>query len=139
VVLSAGRTDIIDALVARRIAGGEAAGPGALILCGEEETDSSLVEACSRLSLPLYRTDSSAGKASSVLSGRTFKVEPGESGKIEETVKLIGSAVDMEAVMEILRHPPEGAPVRPRRMLARVFEKPATYLRRVFRKKEKKT
>ncbi len=68
VVLSAGRTDIIDALVARRVTGGERSGPGAMILCGEGETDSSLVGACKQLSLPLYRTVSSAGKANSLLS-----------------------------------------------------------------------
>jgi BioD-like phosphotransacetylase family protein len=134
VVLSAGRTDIIDALVARRVAGGEKAGPGALILCGEGETDSSLVGACEQLSLPLYRTISSAGKANSILSGRIFKAEPGEFGKIEETVKLIESAVDMEAVMDILEHPAEAGPEKPRRLLTRILEKPAGLIRKVLGK-----
>jgi hypothetical protein len=132
VVLSAGRTDIIDALVARRAATGPEAGPGAIILCGEGATDSTLVEACERLSIPLYRTDTPAGKANSVLSGRTFKVEPGESVKIEETVKLIESHVDMDAVGDVLAEGTAGHAAKPRRILSRMLEKPAGFFRRLL-------
>jgi hypothetical protein len=133
IVLSAGRMDIIDALVARRVACGQDAGPGALILCGEGEIDPGLVNACDRLDIPLYRTVSSAGQAASTLSGRTFKVEPDESRKIEETVELVKSSVDMDAVLEILEHPPHREQDGDQGLLERILEKPASLIRRLWR------
>jgi hypothetical protein len=60
-------------------------------------------------------------------------VEPDESRKIEETVELVKSSVDMDAVLEILEHPPHREQDGDQGLLERILEKPASLIRRLWR------
>ncbi len=103
-LVSGSRVDVLDAVVVRRMSGGQ--GPGALVVCGGPPGQRHL-EACGRLGLPLYATAGSLQGASSRLAGRTFKVEPEESAKIERIVDLVAENIDAEAILERLRRGPE--------------------------------
>ena len=120
-LVSGSRVDVLDAVVVRRMSGGE--GPGALVVCGGEPGQRHR-DACGKVGLPLYATSGSLQGAASRLSGRTFKVEPEESAKIERIVELVTEYVDAEAILERLRRGP-GVSRKPRRggLLKRFFSR----------------
>lgn len=102
-LLSSGREEVMDAILARRLSGSLASGPGALVLCGgPPEENAQLAEGCLRLGIPLYRTPRTAGDTMSVLNRRVFKVEPGESVKISEIVRTVKDHVDLQSVVDSL-------------------------------------
>ncbi len=110
-LLSPGREEVLDAILARRLSGGLSHGPGALVLCGgPPEENAQLAEGCGRLGIPLYRTARSAGATMSLLNRRVFKVEPGESVKISEIVRTVKANVDLQSLVDSLTSPerPDG-------------------------------
>ncbi len=54
-VSSAGRRDIIDAVLARKLSGVFSNGPSAMILCGKSGIDHWVIEACRKARLPLVQ------------------------------------------------------------------------------------
>jgi hypothetical protein len=103
-LVSGSREDVLDAVVVRRMSGRK--GPGALVVCGGRPGQRHM-DACGRLGLPLYATSGSLQGASRRLSGRTFKVEPEESEKIERIVDLVAEHVDVQALLKRLRSGPD--------------------------------
>jgi len=105
-LLSAGREEVLDAIVARKLSGILGEGPGAVVLCGgSEEKARALGRGFHEVGIPLYHTEKSAGDSISILNRRVFKVEPGETPKIDRIVRLIRENVDLEGMMERLREP----------------------------------
>lgn len=101
-VASAGRRDIIEAVLARKLSGVFSDGPSALILCGAEEISDWVIEACRRARLPLFRSNAPFEKTVRKIHHKIFKVEPGESRKIGDIIKLIRSNVDMDRILELM-------------------------------------
>jgi len=107
-ILSATRPEVLDAVIARRVSGELEKGPGAVILCGPEiGAGSHAAAACDNLNIPLFRTARSAEASVSILRGRIFKVEPGESVKISEIIRTVKEHVDIKALMDRLHESPE--------------------------------
>lgn len=127
-LLSASRQEVIDAIIARKMSGELPDGPGALILCGEEaEYTAHVDKACGMLDIPLYRTLKSAEESAFKLSAKIFKVEPGDSDKIQEIVSTIIEHVDMDAVLTQLNAHHEGTGED-----VSVFKKTGKWLRRLI-------
>ncbi len=104
ILLSSKRSEVIDAIVARRLSGSLSEGPGAIVLCGESDINEHYVsDACGKLDIPLYRSLKSAGDSVSILNRRIFKIEPGESVKISEIVRTVKDNVDIERIMTSLQ------------------------------------
>ncbi|OPL19128.1 MAG: hypothetical protein AVO35_12275 [Candidatus Aegiribacteria sp. MLS_C] len=128
-LLSACREEVLDAVMARRLSGALAEGPGAIVLCGSGSgSPPQTAEGCARLGIPLYTTGRSAEDSVSILNRRVFKVEPGESVKIGEIVRTVKCSVDLQALMEAVRSPVRGTEAgepgraaRFRSWLSRVF------------------
>lgn len=105
-LISTTRPDVIDAVIARRLSGELERGPGAIVLCGSSSGyELHIADACRKLDIPLYRTLRSAGDSASILNGQVFKVEPGESVKISEIVRIIRENVDLQRILDTLRSP----------------------------------
>ncbi len=104
-VASAGRRDIIEAVLARKLSGVFTGGPSAMILCGKSVIDDWVIEACKKAGLPLLRSDAPFEKTVKKIHHKIFKVEPGESKKIGNIVELIRSHVDMDLIKEKLISP----------------------------------
>lgn len=115
---SASRTDVLDAVIVRRMSGGR--GPGALVVCGGRP-ESRHAGACGSAGLPLYAVEGGLDGAARRLEGRTFKVEPEESAKIERIVGLVEENVDVDLLLERLRRGPTAKPGRRRGLLKRIF------------------
>jgi dethiobiotin synthetase len=115
-LLSSGREEVLDAILARKLSGSISGGPGAVVLCGGQSGGETwMAEGCRRLGIPLYLTERSAGDSVSLLNRRIFKVEPGESVKIDEIVRTIKASVDLQAMVDALSSRPgsgQGAPER---------------------------
>lgn len=129
-LLSSHREEVLDAILARRLSGSLAEGPGAIVLCGgPPQGDPRVADGCRQLGIPLYGTSRSAGDSVSILNRRIFKVEPGESIKIGEIVRTIKSSVNLQAVIDALATCPS--------VPGRGAEKPVSRLRswfsRIFR------
>jgi len=104
-VASAGRGDVIEAVLARKLSGVFSDAPSAMILCGKKEIDFWIIEACRKAGLPLFRSDAPFEKTVKKIHHKIFKVEPGESRKIGDIVELIRSNVDMDRIRELLIEP----------------------------------
>ena len=63
------------------------------------------VQACRKSGLPLFRSDAPFERTVKKIHHKIFKVEPGESQKIENIVDLIRSHVDMDIIRERLSNP----------------------------------
>ena len=105
-LVSGSRLDVIDAVVVRAMSGGR--GPGALVVCGRPPGERHR-SACGRLKLPLYYTKADLEGSAKRLEGKTFKVEPDESGKIERIVDLVAQHVDVDMMVRRLREGPSPA------------------------------
>jgi len=101
-VASAGRRDVIEAVLARKLSGVFSEGPSAMILCGKSGIDKWVIEACRKAGLPLFRSDAPFEKTVKKIHHKIFKVEPGESQKIGNIVELIRSHVDMDLIRDRL-------------------------------------
>jgi hypothetical protein len=128
-LVSASRTDVLDAVIVRSMSGGE--GPGALVVCGGRP-GSRHSGACGRAGIPLYAVEGGLEGASRRLDGRTFKVEPEESAKIERIVDLVEDSVDVDLLLERLRGGPSGAAGRRGGPLRRLFSKLVSRGRRLL-------
>ncbi|MEN8221891.1 MAG: AAA family ATPase [Acidobacteriota bacterium] len=104
-VASAGRRDVIEAVLARRLSGALQDGPSAMILCGKTGIDNWVIEGCRKAGLPLFRSDAPFERTVKKIHHKIFKVEPGESQKIGNIVELIRSHVDMDMIKERLSNP----------------------------------
>lgn len=103
-LVSSKRSEVIDAILTRRLSGNLEEGPGAIVLCGKpSDSENYIADACDKLNIPLYRSLKSAGDSVSLLNRRVFKIEPGESFKISEIVKTVKDNVDIERMMESLQ------------------------------------
>jgi len=107
------RGDVMDALLARKLAGTLETGPRAVILCGTTPDAVSsgknhMAEACQKLGISLFQTDYSPGRIASMMHHKIYKVEPEESVKIREIIKLVGEHVDVDAILERLEILPGG-------------------------------
>ncbi|MBD3369239.1 AAA family ATPase [Candidatus Fermentibacteria bacterium] len=106
-LVSANRRDVLDSLFSRKLAGEVPEGPGALILCGSEGNRYTYIHsACEKLSIPLYRTEGTVAGSAYRLESRVFKVEPDEREKIEAIIDLVGTHVDIDAILHELAVPP---------------------------------
>ena len=135
-VVSATRTDVIDAIIARQFSNEFSGAPKAVILCGKPAANGLgiryVADACTQMKLPLFWTEKPACKTSSRLQSKIFKVEPDESVKIDEIVGLVEKHVDTDRIMEILHPTPAPKPVKSgRRGLFGMLSK-------LFRRKKKK-
>jgi len=101
-VASAGRRDVIEAMLARRLSGVFSTGPSALILCGKSEIPEWVIQGCRKADLPLFRSDAPFENTVKRIHHKIFKVEPGESQKIGNIVELIRSHVDMDLIRDRL-------------------------------------
>ncbi len=133
-VVSAGRRDVIDAVLSRKLSGVFSEGPSAMILCGNKKTDNWVIEACKKAELPLFRSDAPFERTVKKIHHKIFKVEPGESKKIGNIVELISSHVNMEMIKELLIEPEkkekEGIGI-----VGRVMTAPLKILSKIFGKK----
>jgi hypothetical protein len=130
-LLGSGRGDVLEAILARRLSGNLDRGPGAIVLCGDSTAgDHWAAEGCRRLGIPLYMTARSANDSVSILNRRVFKVEPGESVKIDEIVRTIKGSVDLEAMIDAL-----SAPARVTVPSERPASRLRSWLSRIFRRR----
>lgn len=106
-VVSAGRADVIDAVLARKFSGVFSNGPSAMILCGKGEIDKWIIEACKKAGLPLFSSNAPFERTVKRIHHKIFKVEPGESQKIDDIIALIHSRVEMDKINELLSEPEE--------------------------------
>ncbi len=102
-VVSSGRTEVIEAVISRKLSGVFSDGPSALILCGNKIIDNWIIEACKKVSLPLFRSDAPFEKIIKRINHKIFKVEPNESHKIEQIINLIKSRVDMPLIQGLIK------------------------------------
>ncbi len=115
-VVSATRSDVIDAIIARQFSGEFTSAPKAVILCGKPAGNGGgiryVADACRKMELPLFWTEKPACKTSSRLQSKIFKVEPEESVKIDEIVSLVERYVDTDRILEILNPISTARPVK---------------------------
>lgn len=136
-VLSSGRLDVLNALLARKLSGLLEHKPGALVLCGRKEIEPWIHKACEKLGLPLFFSRTTADKAVQRLFKRVFKVEPDEAVKIEEMVRLIREHVDIEAILQQLQSPAMRGRKQKKGILSGIIATPVRLLRKIFSKREK--
>lgn len=134
-VLSAHRGDVINSILACRLAGAPSGNCGALILCGPASPPSWLVEACARVSLPLFRTAEFPDR----LGRDVFKVEPDEAIKIDEIVALVEKHVDIDRLHDSLRSGPPARKAAKRGLLASAVVGSARFISRLFGGGRKRT
>ncbi|MEN8154479.1 MAG: AAA family ATPase [Acidobacteriota bacterium] len=108
-VVSEGRKNVIDSIIARKLSGIMDGSPSALILCGNSKTDPWIINACKKASLPLLKAEGPFEKTVRKIQHKVFKVEPEESQKIEEIIRLVKEKVDMEMIYKSMISP---APVK---------------------------
>jgi BioD-like phosphotransacetylase family protein len=142
-VVSATRSDVIDAIIARQFSGEFSGAPKAVILCGKPAANGVgiryVADACKKMELPLFWTEKPACKTSSRLQSKIFKVEPDESVKIDEIVSLVEKHVDTDRIMEILNPSPSAKPVKQKRGgLFQLLRGPGRMLSNIFRRQKKK-
>jgi hypothetical protein len=135
-LVSANRRDVLDSIFSRKLAGEIPTGPGAIIICGTESSRFEYVQrACEKLEIPLYRTEGSVAGSAYRLESRVFKVEPDEREKIEAIIELVGTHVDIDAILHELR----GSPVEPgkkRTGLQRFLGKSVRFFEKLFGSEE---
>jgi len=138
-VVSTSRRDVIDALLARKLSGSLPDNPQALIMCGAPgvAVEPWVVEACQKLSLPLFQTKEAAEDVAARLHHQVFKIAPNESLKINEIVELMATHVDMDAIFAHLQGGPGAGRARGRRrpgggLISWVFSQPLRVWRRLW-------
>lgn len=134
-VVSEGRRNVIDSVLARKLSGIMEGSPSALILCGSRDTDPWIINACKKASLPLLKAEGPFEKTVRKIQHKVFKVEPEESKKIEEIIRLVKDKVDMERIYRFLTSPTPAKVKIDDGILKKAFRTPLRVLGRIIGKK----
>lgn len=133
-VASVGRADVIESVLARKLSGVFSDGPSAMILCGKDEIDDWIIEACKKAELPLFRSNAPFERTVKKIHHKIFKVEPGESKKIGNIVELIGSSVDMDKIKDLLNEPFKKDESDEGSIIGKVLSTPFRILAKLFKR-----
>ncbi len=134
-VVSAGRLDVIESVLARKLSGVFSDGPSAMILCGKNEVDKWIIEACKRAGLPLFCSNAPFERTVKKIHHKIFKVEPGESKKIENIIELIGSNVDMDMIEGLLKDPDKNEEGDEGSLIGKVLFAPFRIIEKLLKRK----